>query len=239
MKTKIVKKRKISRITKINKNKKRKTVKNISRIMNGGAGINLSTTRHSSSRENWRSKSVDKKHKFSVKIPIILPEIEKLYYIEITNSLIHIKYKDLYIIINLDILSVDRLQYYINEDKLYSFDNNKNFLGLSKNTILLKALNKGSQSQYRTGYNRDFIDIYEDITINMISYEDNLNNLNDKLAYRFDNNVKIINGDLSKQTISAEDVSWLKSIMDDLNAQNSTNSTNIESYIDKLKKKNY
>ena len=237
MKTKIVKKRKISRITKINKNKKRKTVKNISRIMNGGAGINLSTTRHSSSRENWRSKSVDKKHKFSVKIPIILPEIEKLYYIEITNSLIHIKYKDLYIIINLDILSVDRLQYYINEDKLYSFDNNKNFLGLSKNTILLKALNKGSQSQYRTGYNRDFIDIYEDITINMISYEDNLNNLNDKLAYRFDNNVKIINGDLSKQTISAEDVSWLKSIMDDLNAQNSTNSTNIESYIDKLKKK--
>ena len=143
-------------------------------------------------------------------------KIEGLYYIELTDSLIHVNFNGLYIVLNLDILSVDKLQYYINKGKLFKFSSDNNFLGLTENTILLKSLNKGGVGHYVTGSSNDFIDIYEDTTGEMISYKENLENLRNQDTRKFYINVKTIDHH-DKTTVACEDVDWLNTIMESLN----------------------
>jgi hypothetical protein len=145
-------------------------------------------------------------------------KIEDLYYIEVTNSFIQVNFKELYIVLSLDILSIDKLQYYIKKGKVINFSNT--FLGLTENTIILKSLNKGGDGQYRTGSSNEFIDIYEDNTSYMISYDENLYNLINPLNRKFYINVKTVNNP-SLTTMASEDIDWLNTIIESLNKKSS------------------
>jgi hypothetical protein len=180
---------------------------------------------------NWRPTP---REPLIIELPIRLPEIEDLSYIEITNSLFQVNYKGLFILINLDLLSVDKLQYFINKGNLISFSNDNNFLGLTKNTIVIKSLNKGGGVQYRTGKSNDFIDIYEDITIPMIPYDVNLANLKEVNKHEFYSNVKTIEHPL-KKTVTTENIEWLYKIMLSLNKKHSENKLKLEFFIEQFK----
>ena len=131
------------------------------------------------------------------KLALILPQVT---YIEITDSFFQVQYeykeelkKELkkvisemyYFVISLDKLSIDRLQYYINNSIINKASNDKSdlgeFLGLNVNTLVVKVLNTGGQ--YRTGSSNDFIDVYESVeesvekNIVMISYEENIDRM--------------------------------------------------------------
>ena len=131
------------------------------------------------------------------KLELILPQVT---YIEITDSFFQVQYeykeelkKELkkvisemyYFVISLDKLSIDRLQYYINNSIINKASNDKSdlgeFLGLNVNTLVVKVLNTGGQ--YRTGSSNDFIDVYESVeesvekNIVMISYEENIDRM--------------------------------------------------------------
>ena len=162
--------------------------------------------------------------------------IDGLSYIELTDSLVQVNFKGLYIIMNLDVLSVDKLQYYLINKKLFDVSNDNKFLGLTENTILLKSLNQGGLGQYRTGSTNDFIDIYEDITSEIIPYEVHLNNLTDPKNHKFYINVKTIEYP-ELETIASEDVDWINEIMKSLNAIYRENNvkTNLEYFLELYK----
>ena len=253
MKTKIIKKKKISsKFSRKDSKNGKSSLKNKKRTLTlntlrGGSRVSkrIKSIGHQSSiiisrppipssiNRNWHQISQEP---FILQLPIILPEIESLSYIEITNSLFQVNYNGLFILINLDLLSVDKLQYYINKAKLIRFSNDNNFLGLTENTIVFKSLNKGGMSQYRTGKSNNFIDIYEDITIPMIPYEENLRNLENPDYRKFYSNVKTIEKPTLK-TIANEDIDWLYKIMISLNKKHSEskNNSNLEFFLEQFK----
>ena len=193
------------------------------------------------------------------KLELILPQVT---YIEITDSFFQVQYeykeelkKELkkvisemyYFVISLDKLSIDRLQYYINNSIINKASNDKSdlgeFLGLNVNTLVVKVLNTGGQ--YRTGSSNDFIDVYESVeesvekNIVMISYEENI----DRMAVHngFLINVFFFNDkDKDKHNILPiinKDISWLNSIYMDLNATNIVEGKkNIEYFLEQYKK---
>ena len=205
------------------------------------SGLNLENTNTNNNTENSKSKSNSNSHnplEFVIPIPqrgttligsevsenwdIKEDKIEDLYYIEVTNSVIQVNFKGLYIVLTLDILSIDKLQYYIKKGKLINFANN--FLGLTENTIVLKSLNKGGLGQYRTGSSNEFIDIYEDTASFMISYDENLDNLINPLNRKFYINVKTVNNP-SLTTMASEDIDWLNTIIESLNKKSNDSKT--------------
>jgi hypothetical protein len=162
--------------------------------------------------------------------------------IESTNSFYQLHYqykddkddkldtKDLFFTFNPDTLSVDKLQYFINTAKISILDDGNN-MSINENTIILKGFKTGGQ--YRTGSSNEFIDIYESVDIPMISYKENLINLKEPFFKLFKSNVKrnnVENKEIEKLSELTEDVSWMRSIMDDLNFTNSEGKTNLERY---------
>ena len=150
--------------------------------------------------------------------------------IEIGDSFFQIQYiynnpqtskkEKYYFTIELDNLGVDKLQYYIKTKKINSdpFDN-KYFLGLNENTIVIKVLNTGGQ--YRSGSKDDFIDVYESKEIGMIPYEENVAEMFEHNRLRI--NVDFID-DKYKKIIPIpqidKDISWLNSTCIDINEKN-------------------
>jgi hypothetical protein len=150
--------------------------------------------------------------------------------IEIGDSFFQIQYiynnpqtskkEKYYFTIELDNLGVDKLQYYIKTKKINSdpFDN-KFFLGLNENTIVIKVLNTGGQ--YRSGSSYDFIDVYESKEIGMIPYEENVAEMFEHNRLRI--NVDFID-DKYKKIIPIpqidKDISWLNSTCIDINEKN-------------------
>jgi len=132
----------------------------------------------------------------------------------------------LYLKLMPDLLSVDKLQYYINNNKIsINKQGVNNYLQLDKNTFSLDIL----KSFYsRTGHQEgsDLIDVYESVDIDKEIYsgdrltqiyEENLQNLlTQKIFLIF---VKQIhsNPELEHYSIIQEDIKWLKEITDDLN----------------------
>jgi len=157
------------------------------------------------------------------------------------------KYKPVFFMIYPDHLSVDKLQYFINSDKITVTDDNH--IHISENTIALKSLKTGGQyrSGGTSGYNEynTFITVYENMipliptesTIPMIKYAENLKSLNDEslffinvmdVKYESEDNKFIIKKRV--QSKLKEDVTWLKAIMDDLNKKDSEPMTRLKRF---------
>jgi len=163
--------------------------------------------------------------------------ITSLEIVELTNTFCQIKYNyydingkymPIFIIIKPDILSVDKLQYFVNNDKLsITPDNN---IQISENTLVLQILKTGGQT--RTGNNNNFITVYEDSNINMIPYRENLENLKHN---RFLINVKDVNNIVKpfQKSLIKDDITWLKAIMDDLNTKDETGKKRIDLFLEK------
>jgi len=150
---------------------------------------------------------------------------------EVTSSFVQLRYfyeegkVPLYFTINTSDLSVDTLQYFINNNKLRITDDN--YISIDENTINIKGYKTAGQK--RTGGGNEesnkFLDVYEDETMDMISYEESLENLgcsnkennkeNNK-GHIFEINLKNLKND--KVCKLVEDVSWLKEITNDLNS---------------------
>ena len=128
-----------------------------------------------------------------------------------------------YFTIELDNLGVDKLQYYIKTKNIISSPtDDKYFLGLNENTLVIKVLNTGGQ--YRSGSSYDFIDVYENEYINMITYEENIEEMSTHNRLRI--NVGLINNEYEYKDTSGKkrihpqiqkDISWLNSTYIDLN----------------------
>ena len=154
---------------------------------------------------------------------------------EVTSSFIQFRYfydvnnipqVPLYFTINTDELSVDILQYFINNNKVIVTANN--YISINENTIKLKGYKTSGQKRTGGGYEykNKFINVYEELhNPRMIIYEDNLKNLgyNELLnkGHIFEINLKNLSN--NKLCKLAEDVSWLKEITNDLNSILQTN----------------
>ena len=163
--------------------------------------------------------------------------------IEATNTFFQIKYnyynakneyKPLFFFVNPDVLSVDKLQYFIDNDKIKISDDNKN-IQISENTIILKSLRAGGH--YRTGNvieKEPFKNVYEDTQIPLVSYETNLGYLLDPRNGKYHINVLGVEFASLKpknQSLIVEDIaSWIKEIMRELN-----NSVNLDLFLEKSK----
>jgi hypothetical protein len=176
----------------------------------------------------------------------------KFEIVELTNNFCQLKYtstfgneKPTVFVINPDILSVDKLQYLINNGKLEINNdmiiNNKlgSHIQISENTIILKILE--TAEHYKTGDTKSdkdpdnkFISIYEDETISMIPYEENLKHIIDDETYLKDTfliNVQDINSEAKNISQICEDITWLKEIMKDLNEKDSGTITRLERFL--------
>ena len=170
--------------------------------------------------------------------------------IEVTNTFFQIKYnyytsegeyKPLFFFVNPDILSVDKLQYFINNQKL-TINNN---IQISENTITLKSLRSGGH--YRTSGVFEtvlFKNVYEDSQISLVSYEDNLENLRNPKNGKYHINVMGIEYDppnSNKKSLIVEDIAWINEILLELSRVNPTlnkqgeNKTNLELFLEKSK----
>ena len=171
--------------------------------------------------------------------------------IEVTNTFFQIKYnyynaedeyKPLFFFVNPDILSVDKLQYFINNKKITINNNN---IQISENTITLKSLRSGGH--YRTGGVFEtvlFKNVYEDSQISLVSYEENLENLRNPINGKYHINVMGIEYDppnLNKESLIVEDIAWINEIMIELSRVNPNlnkegeNKTNLELFLEKSK----
>jgi hypothetical protein len=173
--------------------------------------------------------------------------------IEVTNTFFQIKYnyyndqgeyKPLFFFVNPDILSVDKLQYFINNQKL-TINNNNNNIQISENTITLKSLRSGGH--YRTSGVFEtilFKNVYEDSKISLVSYEENLEYLRDPTNGKYHINVMGIEYDppnSKKESLIVEDIAWINEIMLELSRVNpelnnlGENKTNLELFLEKSK----
>jgi len=153
-----------------------------------------------------------------IEIGDVFFQIQYIY----TNPLSKKKEK-YYFTIELDNLGIDKLQYYIKTKNIISSPtDDKYFLGLNENTIVIKVLNTGGQ--YRSGSSYDFIDVYESEYINMITYEENIKEMS--IHNRLRINVGLINNEYEYKDTSGKkrihpqiqkDISWLNSTYIDLN----------------------
>ena len=179
---------------------------------------------------------------------------------EVTSSFVQLRYYyksgeiPLYFTINTSDLSVDTLQYFINNNKL-SITNNKlsitddNYISIDENTINIKGYKTAGQKRTGGGHEDTniFIDVYEDKTTDMISYEENLKKLGygkvkHDVGHIFEINLKNLENNLDYKLV--EDVSWLKEITNDLNDLNVSNfesynrykkQTNLEYFLEQVK----
>ena len=134
----------------------------------------------------------------------------------------------LYLKLMPDLLSVDKLQYYINNNKIKINKQklNNNYLQLDKNTFSLDIL-KSFYSRTGNQEGSDLIDVYESLAsdrdiytgtrINHI-YEENLKNLLTQELFLIFVKQSTSNPELEYYSIIQEDIKWLKEITDDLNA---------------------
>ena len=178
-------------------------------------------------------------------------DTKKFELIEVTNTFFQIKYnyynakgeyKSLFFFVNPDILSVDKLQYFINNQKLTINNNN---IQISENTITLKSLRSGGH--YRTSGVFEtvlFKNVYEDSQISLVSYEDNLENLRNPINGKYHINVMGIEYDphnSNKKSLIVEDIAWINEIMLELSRVNPTlnkqdeKKTNLELFLEKSK----
>lgn len=151
--------------------------------------------------------------------------------IEVTNTFFQIKYnyyndnneyKPLFFFVNPDILSVDKLQYFIDNDKIKISDDDKK-IQISENTIILKSLRAGGH--YRTSGVSEtelFKSVYEDTQIPLVPYDTNLEYLLDKKYAKYYINVMGVEYDPNPKNKSVEskiveDIAWIREIMIDLN----------------------
>ena len=162
--------------------------------------------------------------------------------IEATNTFFQIKYnyynakneyKPLFFFINPDVLSVDKLQYFIDNDKIKISPDNKH-IQISENTIILKSLRAGGH--YRTGgvvEREPFKNVYEDSQIPLVPYDTNLGYLLDPRNGKYHINVlgvEFASLKPEKQSLIVEDIgSWIKEIMRELN------SVNLDLFLEKSK----
>jgi hypothetical protein len=133
----------------------------------------------------------------------------------------------LYLKLMPDLLSVDKLQYYINTNKI-SINNQgvNNYLQLDKNTFSLDIL-KSFYSRTGNQEGSDLIDVYESVDIDKEIYsgdrltqlyKENLDNLLKQELFLLFVKQKNSNPELEYYSIIQEDIKWLKEITGDLNA---------------------
>jgi len=179
-------------------------------------------------------------------------EFSKLFeLIEVTNSFFQLKYnyyndkneyKPLFLFINPDILSVDKLQYFIDNNKIKPSINGEN-IQISENTITIQSLKAGGQ--YRTGDNiQGNKYVYEDSRIELVTYEENLRYLMEQENGKYYINtmdVKIDPPNPNLISVIAESIAWIREIVIDLNTVNPilnvNNETkkNLELFLEKSK----
>ena len=271
MKTKIVKKRKISRIGRSNKGNKDNKEYRVSRLKNkkrsqfkwksmGGSlespvnnGWEIVTHKHTQGNPNpIIQKLSTKKESQHSQITTLKKIASNITLFEITDSFFQIEYiyknlqtnkdENYYFIIELDKLSIDKLQYYINTGKLLRAVSDKTdigfFLELNENSLVTKILNTGGQN--RTGSSDDFIDVYEDDSISIISYEENIETM--VFHNRFRINVGLLNDDKYKDKVQVipqinKDISWLNRTYIDLN-ENTSKGKKIDYFLELYKAHN-
>jgi len=178
---------------------------------------------------------------------------------EITNSFLQIRYTEptkknntvpttqnntvpettnnYYFAISLDKLSVDKLQYYINNNKIsLSHDDYGEYLGINENTLLIETTTHSDR--YKTGASSDFVDVYEGIEgvegFEMIPYDINLDKmkenyfqikifLSNKKDKVFSNKKDTLSDTLSDKgfdfTQIDKNISWLNNVYVDLNTK--------------------
>ena len=195
----------------------------------------------------------DKKRKIEAELDSLnfKMRLKNLELFEVTSSFVQLRYFyekgkiPLYFTINTSDLSVDILQYFLNNNKLRITDDN--YISIDENTINLKGYKTAGQKRTGGGHEdtNKFIDIYEDETTDMISYEDSLKNLGygkvkHDVGHIFEIKLKNLQNNLDYKLV--EDVSWLKEITNDLNDLNDLNvsqlkNNNSDSDSDKKQKK--
>ena len=177
--------------------------------------------------------------------------------VEVTNTFFQLKYnyyndkneyKPLFFFVNPELLSVDKLQYFIDNDKIKLSDDDKS-LQISENTITLKTLRAGGH--YRTSgvfETELFKNVYEDSQISLVPYEENLEYLLDTRNGKYYINVMDVKYDpppnpkeKKVKSVIVEDIAWIREIMSELtkvnpslNKPNETK-TNLELFLEKYK----
>lgn len=134
--------------------------------------------------------------------------------------------KTLYLKLMPDLLSVDKLQYYINNNKISINKQSKNnYLQLNENTFSLEVL-KSFYSRTGNQEGSNLIDVYESVDIDKEIYkgsrinniyEENLANLLEQELFLIYVKQTHSNPELEHYSIIQEDIKWLKEITDDLN----------------------
>lgn len=132
----------------------------------------------------------------------------------------------LYLKLMPDLLSVDKLQYYINNNKISINKQSKNnYLQLNENTFSLEVL-KSFYSRTGNQEGSDLIDVYESVDIDKEIYTEsrithiyveNLANLLDQELFLIYVKQTHSNPEQEHYSIIQEDIKWLKEITDDLN----------------------
>ena len=147
-----------------------------------------------------------------------------------------------------DELSVDKLQYFINNSNISIHE--KKYISFNENTVVLRCSKAAGQKRIGgKGKENEFIDIYEEKKVGnsqIISYEENLYNClgnfnpDEKDMTAFFNNeggrflINLYSGTNPGRYQVKEDVSWLKFIIDDLNAINTkeNSKTNLKYFLE-------
>ena len=131
----------------------------------------------------------------------------------------------LYLKLMPDLLSIDKLQYYINNNKISINKQSKNnYLQLNENTFSLEVL-KSFYSRTGNQEGSNLIDVYESVDIDKEIYTEtrinhiyaeNLANLEQELFLIYVKQTHS-NPEQEHYSIIQEDIKWLKEITDDLN----------------------
>jgi len=160
-----------------------------------------------------------------------------LQLMEQTHSLLQFKVtineNTIYLKITPDLLSVDKLQYYINNKKLKIEPGTKSinyYIQLDENTIILEIL---KPFYSRIGNSNDLIDVYESRDIDIERYKgDKFNNVYEENLKNFAKAIFVIfikqyniQPQLEHYAIIQEDIKWLKELSDDLNKSFTIKST--------------
>ena len=132
----------------------------------------------------------------------------------------------LYLKLMPDVLSIDKLQYYINNNKIsITKQGVNNYLQLNENTFSLEVL-KSFYSRTGNQEGSNLIDVYESVDIDKEIYtetrinhiyEENLANLLEQELFLIYVKQTNSNPELEHYSIIQEDIKWLKEITDDLN----------------------
>ena len=132
----------------------------------------------------------------------------------------------LYLKLMPDLLSIDKLQYYINNNKIsINKQGVNNYLQLNENTFSLEVL-KSFYSRTGNQEGSNLIDVYESVDIDKEIYtetrinhiyEENLANLLEQELFLIYVKQTNSNPELEHYSIIQEDIKWLKEITDDLN----------------------